>query len=597
MREWLKTQYPSLDALNAEWEAQFKTWDEVMPDTAREAVASGHFARWADLRLFACHSVAKFHRELIADMRKGDPKARYGLSGTQVPYPYNAMDWAQLGPVFTYHNNYWGGGELPHLHVDITPDCRFAQWGGYSSKGAKARHRTWQRFLCGQAGISYYEQFSMLNPDLRPSQSGRDIADATRDMRTGLTKLLLKGRFEKDRIALYYSMPSILGSSITGYGAHKQHRYGWLWAIKDCGFMPRYVTYLDVRKRGISRKDFEVLVLPRAMAMSPEEAEAVKAFVRDGGTVLADAVPAILSGHCRKLDRGALDEVFGVRHEEAYKPDAPAGQLVVSGSAEGLSVGTWTEGTQLPTRRVKLTGGQPLGKMGDTPALVVHRFGRGKTCYLNLSMAKYLDFRANGTEVALRERIRRILTWAGARQTIQVVAPKGDPIDKLEIFRHVVGPATIAAFVLESATDEQGRITFPTAGHVCDLRKGAYLGRGQTFQVRLPSSDALILAHLPYEVKSVSVKVEAAVAGQAVRVALNVATDGKTALHCLRLEVTNPRGETVDYLAQNVIAEEGAATTTIPFALNDTSGEYTIRARDVMTGVTGETRVRLAPQP
>ena len=595
MREWLKTQYPSLDALNKEWEAEFKTWAEVMPDTAREAVASGRYARWADLRLFACTSVAKFHRELIAEMKKTDPKARYGLSGTQVPYPYNAMDWAQLGSVFSYHSNYWGGGELPHLHIDATPGCRFAQWNGYSSKGDLARHRTWQRFLCGQAGVSFYEQFSMLNPDLRPSQSGRDIADATRDMRTGLTKLLLKGRLEKDRIAIYYSMPSILGSSITGHGAHKHHRYGWLWAVKDCGIMPRYITYLDVRKSGISRKDFDVLILPRTMAMSPEEVEAVKAFVRDGGTVLTDALPAVLSGHCRKLRNGALDEVFGVRHENASKPDGPAGQLTVTGTAEGLSVDTWEQGTQLSTRRVKLAGGQALGKMGDTPALIVHRFGQGKACYLNLSMAKYLDYRAEGNEAAMRERIRRILTWAGARQTIQAVTPNGTPIDKLEIFRHVVGPTTIAGFVLDADVSREAKITFPKAGHVYDVRKGTYLGNGQTFQVSLPHRDALLLAHVPYEVKSVTIRTNAADAGEQATVSFRIEASGKTSSHCLRLEVISPKGEPIAHLAQNVLAENGTATTTIPFALNDPPGDYTISARDVTSGVTSETRLQLRP--
>jgi hypothetical protein len=331
-----------------------------------------------------------------------------------------------------------------------------------------------------------------------------------------------------------------------------------------------------------------VLVLPRVMAMSTEEVEAVKAFVRDGGAVLADALPGILSGHCRKLDGGALDEVFGVRHKDAAKPDAPAGQLAVAGNAEGLSVGTWTQGTQLPTRRVVLDGGLPLGKMGDTPALIVHRFGRGKACYLNLSMAKYLDFRANGTEGALRDRIRRILAWAGARQTIEAGAPSGTPIAKLEVFRHVVAPATIAAFVLESDTDQRGRVTFPTPGHVYDLRKGAYLGRRKSFNVTFPGHDALILAHLPYKVTGVSVSPSRATPGAALAVDIRVAATAKPALHCIRLEVIGPNGKPIEHLARNVLTRQGRGTAALPFALNDAPGRYTVHARDVTTGAAAE---------
>ena len=32
-RKWLQSRYPSLEALNAQWETQFKTWDEVKPFT------------------------------------------------------------------------------------------------------------------------------------------------------------------------------------------------------------------------------------------------------------------------------------------------------------------------------------------------------------------------------------------------------------------------------------------------------------------------------------------------------------------------------------------------------------------------------------
>lgn len=53
-REWLKTQYGSLEALNREWETNFGSWDEVMPMTTyeikeqeRKALGSGQLENYA----------------------------------------------------------------------------------------------------------------------------------------------------------------------------------------------------------------------------------------------------------------------------------------------------------------------------------------------------------------------------------------------------------------------------------------------------------------------------------------------------------------------------------------------------------------------
>ena len=593
MRNWLRTQYSSLAALNKEWEADFKTWADVVPFTSQEAVKTGHYARWADLRLFACHSVATFHHLIVSAMKEADPNARYGLSGTQVPYPYNGMDWAQVQPVFSYHSNYWGGGELPHLHADIAPNCRLAQWTGYGGTGGPVRLNVWRRFLCNQSGISFYEQFSMLNPDLRPSQSARDISAATLDLRRGLAKLLMNSTWTKDRVAIYYSMPSILGATITGRGGHKEHRYGWLWALKDCGIQPKYITYLDVRRNGISRRDFDVVVLPMVIAMSPEEANAIRSFVADGGAVLADSVPAVLSGHCRKLASPPLDDVFGVRHVEAHQPDVPVGELKVSGQALGLALGTWSEGTKLATSCVRLAGGKALGSLGDSPAFIVNRFGKGRTCYLNIPMTKYQQFRADGRESELRERVRSILAWADTRAVVQVATRDGQPINKLEVHRYVAGASVFVGYVLDSEESVPARTTFPRTGHVYDLRAGRYLGEGRTFDITLPAQDAQMLAVLPYRVNGLSLAIGAAKAGQIVEISINVKAATTPGLHCFRLEVVSPAGKLIEWLAQNVIGKAGQATAAIPFAVNDPVGTYSVHVRDVATGLRAETGVRL----
>lgn len=594
-RQWLKTQYPTVEALNAEWGTQVKSFDEAMPFTSREAVNSGRYAPWADLRLFAGSSVAEFHTMLIAEMRKADAQAFYGLSGTQVPYPYNGMDWALLAPVFSYHSNYWGGGELPHLHVDLSPECRLAQWTGYGDEGPHARLRTWQRYLWGQGGISFYEQFCLLNPDLRPTRSGLDITNATRDFRHGLGKLLLQSRLLKDRVAIYYSMPSILGCTVTGRGDQKNERYGWLWALLDCGIEPRYVSYVDVRRSGLSRKDLDVVILPMAISLSPEEAAAIRTFVSEGGTVLADSVPGLLSGHCRVLPEGSLDALFGVKHVDAVKEQKAEGELKVSGSARGLSLGEWTQGTSLMTSRLTLAGGQALGAVDKVPAYVVNQTGAGKTLYTNCTMARYLELRGGGKEAPAREQMRAILGWAGARQAVPVTTPDGKTIDKLVVYRHQNGSAYLLSCVLDAEKDVPARVSFPQEGHVYDVRAGKYLGRTAAPFVTLPACDGLVLSWLPYQVRAVDASPASAKAGEVASVTISLATDGRPELHVVRVEVTDPAGKARDELAQNVLVREGKAKAGVPFALNDLPGAWKVTLRDVATGVRTQTTINVAP--
>ena len=52
MRRWLKHQYGSLAALNAEWGTQFGSWNAVQPETTRQAMQrhDGNYAAWSDFK-------------------------------------------------------------------------------------------------------------------------------------------------------------------------------------------------------------------------------------------------------------------------------------------------------------------------------------------------------------------------------------------------------------------------------------------------------------------------------------------------------------------------------------------------------------------
>jgi hypothetical protein len=60
----------------------------------------------------------------------------------------------------------------------------------------------------------------------------------------------------------------------------------------------------------------------------------------------------------------------------------------------------------------------------------------------------------------------------------------------------------------------------------------------------------------------------------------------------VRLQVFDPTGKLVRYYSSNVTVTDGKAEFAIPFALNDSKGNWKVQARDVISGLTAEQVVR-----
>lgn len=75
-------------------------------------------------------------------------------------------------------------------------------------------------------------------------------------------------------------------------------------------------------------------------------------------------------------------------------------------------------------------------------------------------------------------------------------------------------------------------------------------------------------------------------------VALEDEKGAPVARSVVRLEVLDPSGKLVRHYSGNVTIENGKASFSIPFAINDPKGAWRVRARDVVSGLTAEQTVR-----
>jgi len=124
-------------------------------------------------------------------------------------------------------------------------------------------------------------------------------------------------------------------------------------------------------------------------------------------------------------------------------------------------------------------------------------------------------------------------------------------------------------------------VVFPKESHVYDMMNGTYLGLIPRIETNI-SYRAQLYALLPYRVRAVDVTgPRRCVAGQAAVFHMQVQTqDGVLpSKHVFRVEVFGPEQQPLSYYAANVVAEKGEADMTIPWALNEKPGRYTITAR------------------
>jgi hypothetical protein len=57
----------------------------------------------------------------------------------------------------------------------------------------------------------------------------------------------------------------------------------------------------------LPRRGFKTLILPHAIALSPDDARAIREFAAGGGTVIPDVQPGVFDAHSRRLPRPLLD--------------------------------------------------------------------------------------------------------------------------------------------------------------------------------------------------------------------------------------------------------------------------------------------------
>ncbi|HWI58114.1 MAG TPA: beta-galactosidase, partial [Bacillota bacterium] len=393
-REWLKTQYPDLAALNAEWDTKFNSWEEVKPFTtdqiknrmasaqalprgkpdwqevqnlkfspvaARQSPTRWNFAPWADFRSYMDLSLARTLNDLRQAAQEIDPRTPVGIEGTQMPHAFGGYDVWRLSQALDWVEPY-DIGNAREIFGSFMPQGTLLTTV-FEKDTNPARRRLWHLLLEGDRGCIIWWSEDCLNwkgADYPLTAKAKALAPVLQEMTSPLARLFLRAERERDPVFIHYSQPSIqvdwlLESTVDGstwlrrfssfesdHNRQAKVRNSWLKAFQDLGYSPQFLSSEQIENGALSKLGHAALVLPASWALSDKETAAIKAFLEapDSGNLrhelFFDGTPGLFDGH-GKLRPASPLEVFN--SVAALSNGAPAFYAVGNAHPLGAKTG------------------------------------------------------------------------------------------------------------------------------------------------------------------------------------------------------------------------------------------------------------------
>ena len=326
MRDWLRQQYGSLAALNAEWGTAFARWEDVTPTTTTAAMrrTDGNFASWADFKAWMDVAFARALRSGTDAVHKADPQAPAAIEGAQMP-GWGGYDYTQLATAVDLMEIY-DSGENVEIARSLNPSLRMLTT---SFEDPLELHDLWRALLRGTRGLILWDQDGgFVGPDGAPGPRGRALGPSFALLRGGLGALLLNSERQFAPIGILYSPASfrtqwMLDHAPEGEAWSRRHAEAenednsirrstafFTRLDEHLGLQHRFLSPAMIAEGALQAGSFRVLMLPHVIALSPAEADGICAFVREGGVVIADGEPGVFDEHSRRLARPALADLF-----------------------------------------------------------------------------------------------------------------------------------------------------------------------------------------------------------------------------------------------------------------------------------------------
>lgn len=459
-RKWLEKQYGDITQLNDQWDTNYGSFADVRPvgfEEVRQRITGKPFSAWnlspwIDWRSYMDTQFSAVTAELVQYANSLAPGIPIGVVGGQQPSPYGGFDYEKLGRAVQWIEAYDIGG-TNELLTSFWHHSKKPAVQTFFASGDLWRDQwfLWYYWAHGNSGVIAWPDMSgnawFENGKVRPEIE--QLASTFNEVQSQQLAFTSRENVKRvcDPIAILYSHPSVQVSWATDALTHGktwprrsssldndcssagQNRIAWNKLLEDCGFQPRWISVDELEAGRLSKEEFKVLVLPRAMALSDASCEAVERFRDQGGCVVADYWSAVFDQHgrARRVDgklQGGLDELFNVKRDEAA--GYFDGQTLTEVDGEKYNL-PFLE--RLP-RYKKSTDGLNIVELGSEAGMQL------RAVYLNLSPLAYSDpsYRLSDEGAKWRSAITNLFASWGIKPEVSITA-NGQPLPMIETIR------------------------------------------------------------------------------------------------------------------------------------------------------------------
>ncbi len=460
---------------------------------------------------------------LVEHANRVDPATPCGYVGVQVPNAFGGYDYAKLMRKVQFLS-----GGIWSILRSLSPDNAIIQSRAHFHRDAPQDIWFFWSHLA-QGGRGHIGWVDRWFEDGKPLPWHDKTAPHLLEIQNKVAPAIFGGTWVHDGVAIYYSHPSIQLGWILDAEAHgatwvnrnDDGRIGswhlvhkaWENMLRDDGIQYDWIDYATVIREGIPTDEYKVLILPATICLSDAEARRIREFCQAGGTVIADYMPGMWDQHGRgRAGGGALDDIFGVKHDPAMKAGDVFGEKLWVEVDQDVNF-YFDSYNQFLTRgntAIRDKGGfyKAVRKM-DTDH--VQACGKGRAVLMNLSPQWYNAYRGAGLQrAAQREVFMKHVTAAGATPWVRIAnadaRTQGYEItywqkDGRTVVLVVMNPETQTAWTGE--INSVGLKTSPVeitvkfaapVKDVRDVRSGKKLGDGDTFKTAWTMNEAVVLS-------------------------------------------------------------------------------------------------------
>ncbi len=405
--QWLKVKYGPIANLNKAWATQrwsrhLNSFDEVQlpyadgPSPPERYLDLRRF--WSDVSISVLEDLEKVRERNVPNLpavsNLWDYSSRRGfdyLSSYKKYVSYGAEGFYPGDPLGVSFGALLVKGDL------AAPAWfnEFISGSGGNYGGPKGIIRMWaylglidygQTFLAWtfntHRGGEEQAWYGLLDHDGTPSWKYAEY----KQMASEFSKLQHLGfpRYHKPDVAIAYSFESNMASHPPGPSNTVRSYFAPdYWRQVESALQPFFEDNIDAALINVGHSaldTYKLLIVPADYVMDDGSAEAIRNYIRNGGTVVMTAFSAKVDESSQWFDTplpGRLSDVFGIRTSEFYRPSAPP-ELSLNGQTEKATVSFYEVLEPRTAKTLAAFSNTPE----KTPAITVNNYGKGKAIYV-----------------------------------------------------------------------------------------------------------------------------------------------------------------------------------------------------------------------